>query len=229
MRKARRYPKYPIASLINKNEFEDCKKYLHLCDNIAPDPSDKFAKVRPLFDAINKTCLINYHPSQHVSIDDSMVPYFGRHGAKQYIYGKPIKFGYKLWATPLGYYIQFRPYAGKDTIFQEYTDIDLGLGEYVVAHLAENLPEVENSNYYVMMDNFFTSPKLLRYLKSKGIAATGTAHVNWMEKAPLKDMKSMQKEKRGLFDVATDMSSNITAIRWKDNKVVYGLSKYTSK
>ena len=26
-----------------------------------------------------------------------MVPYFGRHGAKQYIHGKPIKFGYKLW------------------------------------------------------------------------------------------------------------------------------------
>ena len=111
----------------------------------------------------------------------------------------------------------------------QFTDIDLGLGEYMVAHLAENFPEVENSNYYVMMDNFFTSPKLLRYLKSKGIAATGTVRVNWMEKAPLKDMKSMQKEKRGLFDVATDMSSNITAIRWKDNKAVYGLSKYTSK
>ena len=93
------------ASLLSKNEFEDCKKYPHPSDNNALDPSDKFAKVRSLFDAINKTCLINYLPSQHVSIDESIVPYFGRHGAKQYIDSKAIKFGYKLWvmATPLGY------------------------------------------------------------------------------------------------------------------------------
>ena len=77
------------------------------------------------------------------------------------------------------------------------------------------------------MDNFFTSPKLLRYLKSKGIAATGTVRVNWMENAPLKNMKSMKKEKRGSFDVVTDILSTITAIRWKDNKVVNGLSTYT--
>ena len=104
--------------------------------------------MRTLFDAINKTCLINYQPSQHVSIDESMVPYFGRHGAKQYIHGKPIKFGYKLlvMATPLCYCIQCRPYAGKDTILQEYTDIGLGLEAYAAAHLAESLPEVKNSN-----------------------------------------------------------------------------------
>ena len=220
-----------VASLLSKNEFEDCKKYLHLCDNNDLDPADKFAKVRPLFNAINETCLANYQPSQHVSIDESMVPYFGRHGAKQYIHGKPIKFGYKLWvmASPLGYCIQFRPYAGKDTILQEYTDIGLGLGASVVAHLAESLPEVTNSNYHVVMDNFFTSPKLLRYLKSKGIAATGTVRVNRMENAPLKDMKLMQKEKRGSSDVVTDVSSNITAVRWKDNKVVNCLSTFTGK
>ena len=62
--------------LLSKNEFKDCKKYLHLCNNNAIDPSDKFAKVQPLFDAINKTCLINYQPSQHLSFDESMVPYF---------------------------------------------------------------------------------------------------------------------------------------------------------
>ena len=79
------------------------------------------------------------------------------------------------------------------------------------------------------MDNFFTSPKLLRYFKSKGIAATGTVPVNRMENAPWKNMKSMQKEKRDSLDVITDISSNITPIRWKDNKVVDRLSTYTGK
>lgn len=219
------------ASLLSKNEFENCKKYLHLCNNNDLNPTDRFAKVRPLFDSINETFLANYQPSQHVSIDESMVPYFGRHGAKQYIHGKPIKFGYKLWvmASPLGYCIQFRPYAGKDTILQEYNDIGLGLGASVVAHLTESLPEVINSHYHVVTDNFFTSPKLLRYLKSKGIAATGTVRVNRMENAPLKDMKVVQALKRGSSDVVTDISSNITAVRWKDNKVVNCLSTFTGK
>ena len=66
-----------VASLLSKNEFEESKKFLHLCDNNSIDPADKFAKVRPLFDSINETCLRHYQPSQHVSIDESMVPYFG--------------------------------------------------------------------------------------------------------------------------------------------------------
>ncbi|CAI6371246.1 unnamed protein product [Macrosiphum euphorbiae] len=32
---------------------------------------------------------------QFHSIDESMVPYFGRHGCKQFIRGKPIRFGFK--------------------------------------------------------------------------------------------------------------------------------------
>ena len=45
-----------------------------------------------------------YQPTQHVSVDKSIVPYSDKHGAKQYIHGKTIKFGFKLWvmATPLG-------------------------------------------------------------------------------------------------------------------------------
>ena len=34
---------------------------------------------------------------ENLSIDESMVPYFGRHSCKQFIRGKPIRFGYKIW------------------------------------------------------------------------------------------------------------------------------------
>ena len=79
------------------------------------------------------------------------------------------------------------------------------------------------------MDNFFTSPELLRYLSSKGIAATGTVRANRMENAPLQDIAKMAKEKRGTSDVVTDVSSNVTAVRWKDNKIVNALSTFTGK
>ena len=91
-------------------------------------------------------------------------------------------------ATPLGYCIQFRPYAGKDTILQDYPDIGLKLGASVVAHLVNTLPNAGDSNYHIAMNNFFTSPELLRHLSSKQIATTGTVRANRMENAPLQDL-----------------------------------------
>ena len=93
--------------MMTKNEFLECYRFLHLADNNAINRSDKFAKVRPLFNAINKQCILNNQPTQHVNIDECMVVYFGKHEAKQFIHGKPIKFGCKLWvmAATLGYCI----------------------------------------------------------------------------------------------------------------------------
>ena len=72
--------------------------------------------------------LQNYFPEQSVIIDESMVPYFGRHGCKQYMRNKAVKPGYKFWvaATPPGYTIQFYPYAEKDeTMIQTYDSVVL--------------------------------------------------------------------------------------------------------
>ena len=53
-----------------------------------------------------------------------------------------------------------------------------------------------------------------------GVAATRIVRANRMENAPLRDMIKMKKEKRESSDAVTDVSSNITAVRWKDNKVM---------
>ena len=124
---------------------------LHLADNSNLDKEDKFAKVRPLIDKLNEKRLANYLPEQSVS-------------------------SYKFWVvvTSLGYAIQFYSYAGKD----ENYDSSLGLGGSVVVTLAEKLPSQGGSNYRIIMDNFFTSTNLLRILKAKGIAPTGTVRIN---------------------------------------------------
>ena len=123
-------------------------------------------------------------------MNESMVSKFGKHGPKQYIDGKPIKFGFKLWlmATPLGYCIQFCPYAGKDTILQEYESIGLGLGASVVANLISKLLVIQFPNYHIVMDNYFTSPALLRHWVAMGVAATGMVRTNRMENVPLSNM-----------------------------------------
>ena len=74
-----------VPPLITKDEFEENKQFLHLADNESLDETDRFAKVRLLFDAVNKQCVAYYKPEQHLRVDESMVPYFVKHGAKQYI------------------------------------------------------------------------------------------------------------------------------------------------
>ena len=70
------------------------------------------------------------------------------------------------------------------------------------------------------MENFFTSPSLLRLLKGNGMAATGTVRANRTENAPLQAVDDMKKKARGSSDVVNDNKSNVTLVRWKDNKVV---------
>ena len=60
--------------------------------------------------------------------------------------------------TQLGYFIQFNPFAGKDSILQEYENIELGLGASVDANLVSQFPVIQTSNYHIVMDNYFTSP-----------------------------------------------------------------------
>ena len=216
-----------VASLFTRNRFLDVLQYLHLADNNNLNPSDIFSKVNPLFKMINESCLQNFIPEKNVSIDESMVPYYGRHGCKQYIQNKPVKFGYKLWvaATPLGYAIQFYPNAGKDDNYNKYID----LGGSVVMSLISKLPTVPNSNYHVVMDNFFTSPSLLRLLKGNGMAATGTVRANRTQNAPLQAVDDMKKMARGSSDVVNDNKSNVTLVLWKDGKVVTVASTFYGK
>ena len=145
-----------------------------------------------------------------------MVPYFGKHDAKQCINGKPFRCGHKLWVLkkPLGYCIQFRPYAGKGTQLDVYGDIELRVGEAVAAHLLKCiLSQQDNGSiYHVVMDNFFTSPGFLCHLRKQSITVIGTVRLCRMGNPPLKDVK-VEKSQRGTSVVAIETSSNISAVR----------------
>ena len=83
-----------VTALMIKREFEESKQFLHLADNENLGKTDRFVKVRPLFDAVNKQCVVWLitKPKQHLSVDKSMISYFGKHGAKQlcHIHGNQL-------------------------------------------------------------------------------------------------------------------------------------------
>ena len=119
-------------------------------------------------------------------------------------------------ATTHDYGIKFYPYIGKDAS----CDNKLGLGGSVVMSLSSKLPSVHDSNYHRPIDNFFTSPRLLRELKMKKMAGAGTVRVNRTEKVPLNAVEEMKTKSRGSHVAAVDAKSNVTPAQWKDNKVV---------
>ena len=88
---------------------------------------------------------------------------------------------------------------------------------------------MHTSNYNIVLNNYFTRPALLRHLRAMGVAATGTVRASRLENAPLRDMLKLEKEKRGLSDVVTDVSSNITAVGWEDNNAVNVIFTFTGK
>ena len=157
---------------MSKKRFEDILKYHHVCNNNQLNPNGKLSKIRPLYSLTNDWRLQYFPMEQDLTIYESMVPYFGKHSSKQFIRGKPIRFGFKLWCltTRLGYLIQFEPYQGAGAGRHE-----LGTGAGVVLDLISELPKAP---YRLYFDNLFTSVKLKHQLTDMGIGGTGTLYTN---------------------------------------------------
>ena len=165
-----------ITRMMTRNRFRDILRYLHLADNNAIDEDDRFFKVRQYLDIIREKCLKYYLNQNTLSVDETMVPYFGRHSLKQYIKGKPVKFGFKLWALAShdGYVINFIPYQGKNHQYDKF----YGVGGSAVRELVEPLPHMDKDGRAVFIDNLFTSFELLTDMGSKAYAVTGTLRRN---------------------------------------------------
>lgn len=208
-----------VSKAMSRGRFEKIVKYLHICDNNNLSQDDKFSKVRPLWKMLNERWLRAFNNEKLLCIDEAMIPYYGRHGTKQHMTGKPIRFGYKVWClcTRLGYLVQAEPYQGATT---GNTRPEIGVGGSVVLDLVSILPNEDKQGYDFFFDNFFTSLPLLDALKEKGCTGTGTIRSNRIEGAPLKNPKQMKKEPRGTYHQLSDDKCGMTLIRYHDNSIV---------
>jgi len=211
-----------MSDAMSRNRFEEILSVFHLADNLHLDTNDTMAKVRPFLAAVNEKCLNYFLNSEHLSIDESMLPYYGRHSSKQRIMGKPIRMGYKVWVlcSSDGYVIQFDPYQGaKKNGGTRSSATSWGLGESVVLDLLEELPR--GVAYHVFVDNFFTSFRLLDHLAKNNIKATGVIRSNKLGKCDIMAPKVLEKKIRGFDDQRTDSEGVITVVGWNDNRSVY--------
>lgn len=209
---------YMVSNAMRRNQFENLKRYFHCADNAMLDQSDKFGKMRPLMSMLNERYLNHASLEEHLCVDESMAPYYGRHGAKQFIRCKPVRFGYKFWSLcdRLGYLVQFEPYQS-----HQY-DKSLGLGASVVIDLMAELPD--HIPFKIYGDRFFSSLNLVEALRSHGYGYSGTIMANRMEHCPVEIPKLLSKQRRGTVDFKLDDKSNTIVVAWNDNRPVYMVS-----
>ena len=214
-----------VSEAMSRNRFQEIKGVLHFADNQSLPAGNKVAKVQPLYSSLNQ-CLVQfgmYH--RLLSIDESMVPYYGRHSAKMFIRGKPIRFGFKLWCLCAsdGYPYHLQVYQGKEGGGRSSTP----LGSRVInsmVDVVEGKSDVRRHELY--FDNFFTSHAILKALARRSVRATGTVRENRTGGAGklLTSTAAMKKADRGTFDYRCD--GDVYICKWNDNNIVHVASNH---
>ena len=65
------------------NRITAIKQYLHFADNEHLEVGNKVTKVAPLYHSMNDQLVKRSVFHKLLSVDESMVPYFGKHSAKK--------------------------------------------------------------------------------------------------------------------------------------------------
>ena len=208
-----------VSQTMTRDRFGQVKRFLHLADNHSLEPGNKVAKIEPLYKLLNTSLQRFGVFHENLSIDESMVPYHGKHSVKMFIRGKPIRFGYKIWslAGSDGYPYMNLIYRGKDP-----TAPSMPLGSRVVTRLLSIVEQnSQPSNHFIFFHNFFTSHQLLVELQQRGFKATGTIRCNRTNGASknLVSDKDLKAIGRGHFDYRCD--GRVFIVKWNDNSIVH--------
>ncbi|XP_047004819.1 piggyBac transposable element-derived protein 4-like [Schistocerca americana] len=210
-----------VSNVMTLGCYKKIIENLHCNDNLfqpaTNDPGyDKLYKIRPLISALNKNCLKVYHPSTSLAVDESMVAFKGRTSLKQYMLMKPAKRGYKIWCLAdanTGFISNFDVYTGKSVASrQEFKDCQMC--EKVVLELCKPF---FNSNRNAIFDNFFSTFRLMKELRKRGLYSCGTVRGNRKGLPPFLASKSPSLN-HGEFTFA--VKSGVAAVKWHDSKAV---------
>ncbi|XP_021913223.1 piggyBac transposable element-derived protein 4-like [Zootermopsis nevadensis] len=205
--------------------LEVINKFMHFVDNSKEHEYQgppKLFKIYPVIQHLNNKFQNLYLPSQNISIDESLTLWKGRLSFKQYIPLKAAQLGIKtfeLCESSSGYVWSFLVYTGKDMeLTNQFVTAETSKTAVIVVKLLEPLL---GRGHTVWMDNFYNSPHLARFLKSKKTDCVGTLRPNWKNVPPaVKNMKLKKGEHCGQH------SGDVAVLAWQDKRRVTMISTY---
>ena len=106
---------YPVAKVMSRNKFMKIKSCMKLSKPSNKSSTDKAWRVRGPLEIFRKNIKQFGFFSTSLSVDESMIKFYGRTALKQYIKDKPTKWGVKQWSlcNPEGYLFDCDLYCGK--------------------------------------------------------------------------------------------------------------------
>ncbi|XP_073502039.1 uncharacterized protein [Phyllobates terribilis] len=180
--------------------------------------TDKFALFSTVWDRFIENCIACYKPGPYITVDEQLFPSKTRCPFTQYMPSKPDKYGHKYWLAfdkRSKYLANGFPYLGKD----DTRRAEDRLADHVVMKLLD--PFLKKGRN-VTTDNYFTSVKLAKQLKSKGTTIVGT--LNKIRREVPKEIKSMKEELYNTKVFRNEDNFTLTVYQGKPNKNVVILS-----
>ena len=213
-----------ISNAMRRNRFDEIMKYLHAVDNLQIQKGDKFAKntsaPRPFERALYE---------HWISVRAICRIYRRIHGAlfwaslQQTVYkGKANTLGVqKLGCGSPKYAFHISVYQGKEKSPTMDAYKDFGVGGSVVMHFLDELETKYPLNkFFIYVDNYFTSFRLIEAVGERGHFLTGTVRSNRVENCKFQSVKNFSKAARGTEEHFLDGAGKFIVVRWNDNGVV---------
>ena len=171
-----------LQSTMSRKRFQFLSKIMQFDDcGTRPDrwKQDKFACLRDFFESINEMFVKLRVPSEHLAIDETLYPYRGRIGFRQYNPNKPAKYGLlfrSLCDSSLQYTYYSLPYGGKPSEPGSKFYVT-GTDNYTI-YLVENTIQIGGKTVLrgknISLDRYFTSLSIAEWLQERNISVTGT-------------------------------------------------------
>lgn len=211
--------------VFSQQRFNQIKRYIFFSDPDAQIPPrndenfDRLHKVRPFLDYLTLKFRTEYNCGRELTLDEAMVPFKGRLGIKQRIASKPVPWGIKLWVLTdanNSYLTNVEVYLGKESDPNERTP--LKKTGAVVVRLTR---DYQGKGHHLYVDNFYSSPYLFLFLKTRELYASGTVNSNRAGYP-----RELADEAKGINqgEFRWRQFNELVATVWQDTKAVNFLS-----
>lgn len=199
--------------VMSRNRFEILLRMIHFADNSADHNNGKLYKINPLVEMLVQSFKSLYIPEEYVCVDETLLPFRGRLGFRQFIKNKRHKYGVKLFklCSGSGYTYNLSIYAGKNVDNRKTTPFD------VVVLLTNDLLQEGRT---VVTDNWYTSIQLANKMLDAETHLIGTVRKN--RKGIPKEVITKKLKQGELY--AKQNERGITVLKWKDTRDVLMLS-----
>ena len=165
--------------LMPRNRFQEIFWLLHVSHADPSLPTQKIDKIKQLLELLVPKFRKHYYPSEKLAIDETIIGFRGRFGAKQYAPKKPVKWGIKafnLADSKNGYLLETLVYTGAETLAEANAGFEsLPQPDRVVTHLMRHYLD---RNHHLYTDRYYSSVPLTQTLASHNTSFTGTITKN---------------------------------------------------